>query len=139
MSGSLTKICTRSSAVWVRTERVTSTAERRNVPPVMAHECGTLMVKAPSRGSFHCTNVTTGRTRASLADCGPGDGLPPCDDATPGSRLLSATRMTDTRPECMGLAEPCARALSGSLDDHFAYLNGGGQVGVVRNVGHDLL
>src|SRR6267142_1724915 len=28
--------------------------------------------------------------------------------------------------------------LSGSLYHHFAYLNDGGQVGVVRNVGHDL-
>src|SRR5215813_1496385 len=29
-------------------------------------------------------------------------------------------------------------SLSGSLHHHFAYLNDGGQVGVVRNVGHDL-
>src|SRR4029453_2320418 len=29
-------------------------------------------------------------------------------------------------------------SLSGSLYHHFAYLNDGGQVGVVRNVGHDL-
>ncbi len=55
-----------------------------------------ILVKAPSRGSRLCTNVTTGRTRASLADCGPGGGFPPCEDAAPGSRLLSATRMTDT-------------------------------------------
>src|SRR5215470_10201207 len=75
-----------------------STAERRNVPPVTAHECGALMVKAPSRGSRHCTNVTTGRTRASLAGCGPGGGLPPCAAAAPGSRLPSATRMTDALP-----------------------------------------
>src|SRR5215813_308538 len=76
-----------------------STAERRNVPPVTAHDCGTLMVKAPSRGSRHCTNVTTGRTRASLVDCGPRGMLPACGDAVAGSRLPSASSMTDTLAE----------------------------------------
>src|SRR5262245_51139626 len=41
-------------------------------------------------------------------------------------------------------SEGCVRATgrsswSGSLHHHFAYLKYGGQVGVVRNVGHDLL
>src|SRR5262249_41186285 len=50
-------------------------------------------------GPRHCTNVTTGRTRASLGDCGPRGMLPACGDAVAGSRLPSASSMTDTLAE----------------------------------------